>query len=90
MTSFTMPGHDLVDAGVRDLTRGVESVESLLVSLAAPRLRALGVDVPTPLADPEMRLYRLLAKRHGDAAHARYNALVRRIVSYQRAVACAR
>jgi hypothetical protein len=37
----------------------------------------------------EQRLYRLLADRHGDAAHARYNALVRRLVSFERAAAAA-
>ena len=50
---------------------------------------ALGLAVADPLPDPEVRLYRLLAKEHGDAAHSRYNALVRRLVSYQRALACA-
>jgi hypothetical protein len=90
MTTFTLPGEEFVEAGLRDLKRGVASAEALLVSLAAPRLGALGVDVPDPLPDPELRLYRLLAAEYGDGAHARYNALVRRIVSYQRAVACAR
>lgn len=87
---FELPGEDLVAAGLRDLARGAESVEGLLVSVAAPRLAALGVDVPNRLPDAELRLYRLLADRYGDGAHARYNGLIRRIVSYQRAVACAR
>lgn len=90
MADRMLPGEDLVDAGIRDLARGAESVESLLVSLAAPRLNTLGIHVPNPLADPEVRLYRLLSAMHGDAAHGRYNALVRRMVSYQRAVACAK
>ena len=90
MTPFLVPGEDLVDAGLRDLARGVESVEALLVSIAAPRLIMLGLDVPCPLPDPEHRLYRLLAEKHGDAAHSRYNALRRRVVSYQRAIACAK
>ncbi len=85
-----IPGEDLIAAGVRDLARGLASEEALLVSLAAPRLTALGVEVPKPLPDADLRLYALLSKAHGDAAHARYNALVRRMVSYQRAVACAR
>ncbi len=90
MTAFPVPGEDLVDRGLRDLERGVPSVEALLVSRAAPRLGALGVFVSNPLPDPELRLYQLLARIYGDGAHARYNALVRRLVSYQRAVACAR
>ena len=60
------------------------------MSIAAPRLRALGFDVPPPFADAEIRLYHRLAARYGAGAHARYNALVRRLVSFQRAAACAR
>jgi hypothetical protein len=84
-----LPGADLVEKGLRDLERGTESVESLLVSLSAPRLRTLGLVVPEPWADPELRLYRMLAERYGAGAHARYNALLRRVVSFQRAHACA-
>lgn len=81
------PGGDLVLRGIRDLRRGTESVESLLVSVGAPRLRRLGMDVPAAFSSPEHRLYRLLGEQHGDAAHARYNALVRRLVSFERAAA---
>ena len=81
-----LPGGDLAAAGLRDLASGVESVEALLVASFAPRLRRLGLDVPAlAVDDPEQRLYRLLASRHGDAAHSRYNALVRRMVSFARA-----
>jgi len=90
MTTSGLPGAELIEAGLRDLSRGAETVASLLVSIAAPRLRALGLDVPAPIGDAELRLYRRLATEHGAAAHARYNALVRRLVSYQRAMACAR
>jgi hypothetical protein len=38
----TLPGGELVSQGIRDLERGVESAESLLVSIGAPRLRRLG------------------------------------------------
>lgn len=89
MTSLPLPGAELVDAGLRDLALGVESAEALLVSLVAPRLAAIGVEVPRPLADPDLRLYHRLAATCGDAAHARYNALVRRMVSFQRAAASA-
>jgi hypothetical protein len=78
------PGEDLVRTGLDDLERGVESVESLLVSVGAPRLRSLGISVPEPFPEPESRLYELLSRRHGDAAHSRYNALVRRLVSFER------
>jgi len=81
------PGDEVVRQGLSDLDEGLESVESLVVSIGAPRLRRLGLTVPTPLAAPEERLYRLLRAEHGDAAHSRYNALVRRLVSFERAAA---
>lgn len=88
-----LPGGDLVAAGLDDLRRGVESVPALLAQIGAPRLRQLAFDVPPsdptdPL--PEHRLYELLAREHGDAAHGRYNALIRQLVSFTRARACAR
>ena len=82
------PGAEAVEPGLQDLARGAETVESLLVSIAAPRLRNLGFALPAPVADAELKLYRMLALQHGNAAHGRYNALVLRIVSFQRAAAC--
>jgi hypothetical protein len=80
-----LPGHDLVRQGMADLAAGTESVESLLVSIGEPRLRRLGFDLAEPLDNPEQRLYELLRERHGDAAHGKYNALIRRLVSFERA-----
>lgn len=85
-----LPGADLVRKGVADLERGEESVEALLVSIGAPRLARLGIVVRSPLASPEHRLYALLAREEGDDAHSRYNALVRRLVSFERAAECVR
>lgn len=83
--STDLPGHELVSAGLTDLARGRESVSALLVTMAAPRLRAVGLDVPaSPCPSPSYRLYELLSA-DGDGAHSRYNALVRRIVSFARA-----
>lgn len=82
-----LPGAELVERGLTDLAGGVESIESLLVSVGAPRLRELGFAIREPFPSPEERLYRLLQARHGDAAHSRYNALVRRLVSFERAAA---
>jgi hypothetical protein len=87
---MALPGADLVELGLADLERGVESVEALLVSIGAPRLERLGITVPAPLPSPEHRLYQLLQSRHGDEAHSRYNALIRRLVSFERAAECAR
>jgi hypothetical protein len=90
MRDAAVPGQDLVDAGLADLRRGIESVASLLVSIGAPRLRQLGVTVPTSLAHPEHRLYEMLAQRDPDGAHSRYNGLIRRLVSFERALSCGR
>lgn len=90
MLSGGIPGGDLVAEGLADLANGQETIAALLVSIGAPRLRRLGIDVPKPLRDPEHRLYGLLALRDAGAAHSRYNALVRRLVSFERAYACER
>lgn len=80
-----LPGHELVSAGLADLAAGRESESALLVAMAAPRLRALGYDVPSGQVErPSHRLYELLSDKHEDA-HSRYNALIRRIVSFARA-----
>lgn len=81
MTKTDLPGADLIEKGLSDLTAAVMSDEALLVSIGAPRLRALGIAVPAPLEEPEMALYCALALRYGDGAHSRYNALIRALVS---------
>jgi hypothetical protein len=85
-----LPGGELIARGLRDLAAGVESVESLVVLTGAPRLRRLGFAVPddTPYY-PEDRLYARLAEKHGDGAHSQYNALIRTLVSFERAAECA-
>ena len=84
-----LPGGDLVEDGLRDLARRVESAPALLVASFAPRLRRLGVAVPEhEIEEPEHRLYLLLAREDEDSAHSRYNALVRRMVSFARALPC--
>jgi hypothetical protein len=82
------PGGDLVAKGLDDLARSDETIEALLVSIAAPRLRGLGLKVATPLADPEHRLYERLAEHDSDSAHSRYNALLRRLTSFASALEC--
>ncbi len=89
MFPSSLPGAELISQGLEDLARGSETIEALLVSIAAPRLRSLGYSINADFAEPELRLYRLLALQHGDDAHGRYNALIRRIVSFQRAAECA-
>ena len=83
-----LPGGDLVAKGLQDLVASNETVEALLVSIAAPRLRERGLPVATPLPDAEHRLYERLAREGEDAAHSRYNALLRRLVSFESALEC--
>ena len=83
-----LPGHDLVEKGLADLARGERTAESLLVSIGASRLRRLGFALEVPFSDAERGLYDLLAEEGPDAAHSRYNALVRKLVSFERAAEC--
>ena len=84
-----LPGADLIEAGLADLRERRETAAALLVAIGAPRLRRLGIDLPPALPkNPEHRLYELLARDDSDSAHSRYNALIRRLVSYERAAEC--
>ena len=84
-----LPGADLIEAGLNDLREGRETVAALLVAIGAPRLRRLGVELPDSLPEnPEHRLYDLLARDDSDSAHSRYNAFIRRLVSYEQAAEC--
>jgi len=82
-----LPGGDLIAQGLRDLSNGGETAEALLVAIGGARRRPLGYDVPE-LPDPEHRLYELLARTEPDSAHSRYNALLRRLISFERAAEC--
>ncbi len=84
-----MPGHDLIQQGLEDLARGKESVPALLVSIGAPHLRRLGIAVPATIPGAEHRLYVLLEQQDPARAHSRYNALLRRLVSFERTLECA-
>lgn len=85
-----LPGGELLAEGLEDLKGGVETVPALLVQIGAPRLRLLRIEVPSrPFRGlPEHRLYEILALEHGDNAHGRYNALIRKLVSLTQALAC--
>jgi hypothetical protein len=84
-----LPGGDLIEKGLRDLEEGRETAEALLVSIGAARLKSAGVPTPeAPFDDPERRLYELLAREEPDSAHTRYNALLRKLVSFEDAVEC--
>lgn len=84
------PGGSLIRQGIEDLEARRETNEALLVLVGSPRLRSLGIRVPEGSVESvEHRLYSQLARENSDSAHSRYNALIRILVSFQRAVACA-
>ncbi|MBI2569190.1 MAG: hypothetical protein HYV63_19395 [Candidatus Schekmanbacteria bacterium] len=87
-----LPGAEWIRDGIEDLERGIDTASALLLLVGAPRLRRLGFVVPASVAracggtPPEHRLYEWLEDRYGRDAHSRYNALIRRLVSFERAV----
>ena len=84
-----LPGEELVRCGVDDLQAGKRTESALLMLVAGPRLRGLGIDVQEPgdIAPPyEHRLYEYLGERYGASGYRRYNAMIRRIVSFARAM----
>ena len=83
-----LPGADLVFSGIEALQRGEMTVEALLVAVGAKRLRAAGLQVPQAgLPDePELALYTALGAMYPGDTHSRYNSLIRRLVSFERAL----
>jgi hypothetical protein len=83
-----LPGADLVQRGLDDAAAGQESVEALLVEIAAPRLRDLGLPVPDSISgsDAELRLYARLGQNGSVDAYGEYNALLRRLTSFVHAL----
>lgn len=84
-----LPGEDLIGKGLKDLDRGISSIESLLILVGAPRLRRLGIEISDSVnspSSPEHALYQLLEQKYPQDAYSRYNALIRRLVSYERAL----
>ncbi len=83
-----LPGEELVREGLADLAAGQCTVAACLVAIGSPRLRQSGFALPAalgPCAEPELALYRLLRCAEGDA-YARYNTLLRRLVSFEQAL----
>lgn len=84
-----LPGADLILRGMTDLAAGKESVESQLVQIASTRLSRAGIKIPVTheqALNADHRLYRLLGQQHGNEAHSQYNAFIRQLVSFERAL----
>jgi hypothetical protein len=84
-----LPGAELVVRGLSDLAAHRSTPESLLVEIAAPRLARCGVEVPPfPERDepPEHALYSMLAELDVADVFSSYNALLSRLVSFERSL----
>lgn len=83
-----LPGEDFVAQGLADLAAGVLTESALLVLVARPRLKRLGIKVPErELSGPsEHALYSLIEERLGAGAHSYYNSLLRRMDSFAHAL----
>lgn len=83
-----LPGAEIVINGVADLAAGRRTVNAAATAMASARLRAAGLEVGRLAGDepPAHQLYDLLAATEGDAAHSRYNAIARRVLSFARAL----
>lgn len=84
-----LPGADIVEEGLADVRAGRLTTAACLIFIASPRLTRAGL-LSGHLAvraekEPELMLYRLLREEPGDA-YSRYNALLRRLVSFERAL----
>ena len=84
-----LPGAELILQGIADAQMGKLTVFTCLLGIAMPTLEQGGVitgdwDI-TLCQDPELTMYRLLRAEAGDA-YSRYNALLRRLVSFQQAL----
>ena len=84
----SLPGGEIAKQGIADLERGWTTIPALLILIGGPRLRNLGLPVPEADCNPEHTLYDLLSTHDPDSAHARYNALIRTLVSFERAAEC--
>lgn len=65
------------------------TLESLLVSIGAPKLRSYGFKIKKIIKNPELKLYDYLTDHlSADRAHSAYNSYIRRLVSFERALQC--
>jgi hypothetical protein len=89
MTDYShLPGGDFISRGLLDHSEGKITPESCLIEVGRPRLArsgiAIGPRLPLTLGDPHRQLYHLLLQLGGDA-YSRYNALLRRLISFEQA-----
>ncbi len=84
-----LPGAELIAAGLREVAAGDVTVRACLVWIAQPRLQRLGLfppGAPVVIHEPELTLYRLLVRQGVGDPYQEYNALLRRLVSFERSL----
>lgn len=88
-----LPLEEIINQGLSDLAKPdlKSDIPALLVSIGAPRLRILGYFPARTITNPEQKLYTLLSLKYPDrSVHSLYNSWIRRLVSFERAAACAK
>jgi hypothetical protein len=82
-----LPGEPAIRKGLQDFASGKKTLESLLIQIGASRLRSSGIPIEGKVdPDADYRLYELLESSHGDGAFSQYNAWIRQLVSFERAL----
>jgi hypothetical protein len=91
-TLKSLPGAEIVLAGIEDLRAGRQTVNASAVACAATRLARAGVEAPARNGDVPAahQLYQQLSSELGDGAHSRYNAILARVASFAGAAERAR
>ena len=88
-TVSQLPGAELVLPGLQDLAAGRLTIAACLVSIARPAIEKSGLAesfLPfSYVSAPEQTLYKLLGQEDADP-YSRYNSLLRRLVSFERAL----
>lgn len=84
----SLPGSEIVLAGIADLAERRETIAAAAVQTAATRLRNAGIEVPgpEPAGEPGHHLYGRIVAAGDPDPHSRYNAILRRVVSFARAL----
>jgi hypothetical protein len=82
-----LPGSELLTEALDPSRAASVNISSCLLSMARVRLERAGLALPEGsgrVVEPELTLYRLLRSEGGDA-FSRYNGLIRRLISFERA-----